>query len=225
MADDMLYVADYEGNVWAYPAGGKRYIWKQTTPPGVRVQPLVHGDHLIVVSGSGEVSVLTRKDGAIVKQYKLKGTFELPPVTAGADLLFANTDGRLFSVEKLTGKVRWDSTVARAIPTLPVVRGGVAFLSPKAGQLLVINTSTGDEIFRFTEGGGRTAQPTAGGVLIYFAHGRDLTAYAHTASGDGYGLAWTFRAKARILVGPVQTLDAVYVGDEDGHVYRIDLDD
>ncbi|MCZ6574171.1 MAG: PQQ-binding-like beta-propeller repeat protein [Planctomycetota bacterium] len=223
MADHMLYIADYDGNVYAYPAGGKRYIWKQTTPPGVRVQPLVHGEHLIVVSGSGEVSVLKLKDGAILNQYKLKGTFTLPPVAAGADLLFANTDGRLFSVEKLTGKLRWQSQVARAIPTLPVVRGGAAFLSPKAGQLLVIDTSTGDEIYRFTEGGGRTAQPTAGRVLIYFAHGSDLTAYARTA--EGYGLAWTFRAKARILVGPVQTEDAVYVGDEKGHVYRIDLAD
>ena len=62
-------------------------------------------------------------------------------------------------------------------------------------------------------------------VLIYFAHGRELTAYARTAAADGYGLAWTFRAEARILVGPVQTQDAVYVGDEDGNVYRIDLDD
>ena len=70
---------------------------------------------------------------------------------------------------------------------------------------------------------GRTAQPTSGKILIYFAHGSDLTAYARTA--EGYGLAWTFRAKARILVGPVQTEDAVYVGDEKGHVYRIDLAD
>ena len=105
----------------------------------------------------------------------------------------------------------------------PVVRGASIFLSPKAGQLLVIDTSSGDEIYRFTEGGGRTAQPTTSEVLIYFAHGTDLTAFARTA--DGYGLAWTFRARARILVGPVQTLDSVYVGDENGHVYRIDLAD
>ncbi|MFQ5844960.1 MAG: PQQ-binding-like beta-propeller repeat protein, partial [Planctomycetota bacterium] len=221
-AGGVIYVVDYRGNVRAYRAGARRPLWEVSTAPGVRAAPLVPREHLIVVSLSGDVSVIRRQDGKLAApRFRLKGTFTLPPTAAGADLLFASDEGWLYAVEKLTGKERWRSQVGQTIRSQPIVRGGAVFLSPTPGQLLVVDTSTGDEIYRFAEGGGAHAV-VVGKVHIYFAHGRDLTAYARTA--DGYGLVWTFRAKARILAGPIHQGSAVFIGDEKGNVYRVDLD-
>ena len=42
---------------------------------------------------------------------------------------------------------------------------------------------------------------------------------------DGYGLAWTFEAKGRILAGPVVRGNAIYIGDDLGNLYRLEATD
>ena len=42
---------------------------------------------------------------------------------------------------------------------------------------------------------------------------------------DGYGLAWTFEAKGRILAGPIVHGDGVFIADEKGHLYRLEAND
>jgi hypothetical protein len=42
---------------------------------------------------------------------------------------------------------------------------------------------------------------------------------------DGYGLAWSFEAKGRILAGPVVRGDAILIGDSEGNFYRLEASD
>jgi outer membrane protein assembly factor BamB len=58
---------------------------------------------------------------------------------------------------------------------------------------------------------------------MFFANGPVLSAFA--AREGGYGLAWSFKAKGRILAGPVVAGDAVYIGDAEGTIYRLEAND
>ncbi|MGH7163067.1 MAG: DUF4388 domain-containing protein, partial [Planctomycetota bacterium] len=71
LAGGVLYVADFAGNVAAYSTDGfaarikdPKPLWSVRTAEGVKAPLLVHDDHIIVVSTSGEVAVLPNRGGA-----------------------------------------------------------------------------------------------------------------------------------------------------------------
>ena len=226
--DGLVYVVDFEGNVFAFdPRNGvpKEFLWTTMTPHGVRAAPVAQGEDLVILSGSGEVTVIRRRTGDVVLSYTLKGRFSAAPAVVGSkDLVFASEDGWLFGVGRLTGDVLWSKDLpGTRITRTPPVKGRAVFVAPKPGELLAFDTRTGDEIYRTDRTSPTTQVAVLGTNRIFFANGQVLSAFA--PGGDGYGLAWTFQAEGRILAGPVVEGDAVYIADEKGNLYRLEAND
>ena len=57
----------------------------------------------------------------------------------------------------------------------------------------------------------------------FAVHGRTLFAFGQTK--NGYGPAWYFEARGKILTGPVIVNGGVYIGDDKGYVYRLEAND
>jgi outer membrane protein assembly factor BamB len=219
-------VADFQGRVFAFdPKDRKIPLWEQATPHGVRAAPVVQGDDLVVLTGSGDVTVLRRASGEVVASYQLKGRFSAPPAPAGEkDLIFASEDGVVMGVVRLTGQVLWEKRLPGARITRPLpVRGRAVFAAPRPGELVAFDTRTGDVIYATDKGSPAPQAEILATNRIFFAHGPILSAFA--PGGDGYGLAWTFQAEGRILAGPIVEGDAVYIGDEKGNLYRLEAND
>jgi outer membrane protein assembly factor BamB/tetratricopeptide (TPR) repeat protein len=224
LADGRIYVADDSGHLSAHNLKTRKRVWKVAVPVGIRAQPVIQGDDIAVVSTAGEVTVLRRKDGKEVKRYKLKGSFSRAPALAGkGDLIFPTEEGILICVERVSGTERWRKDLGALIPSTPEVRGRVAFVAPRAGLLVAIDIQTGDEISRYLDSPAAARTPVAATGRMFFANGPVLSAFA--AREGGYGLAWSFKAKGRILAGPVVAGDAVYIGDAEGTIYRLEAND
>jgi len=224
VADGLVYLVDFEGTVYAFDPEARRLVWKQPTPHGVRAAPVLQEDDLVVLSTSGNVTVIKRATGNVVIRYRLRGRFSSAPAVAGSkDLVFASEDGVLLGVGRLTGDTGWRQKVKTRITRTPPVKGRAVFVAPKPGELVAFDTRTGDVVYRSN----RTSATAQASVLstnrIFFANGQVLSAFAPRA--DGYGLAWTFEARSRILAGPVVHEGAVYIGDEKGRLYRLEAND
>ena len=103
------------------------------------------------------------------------------------------------------------------------LKGHTAFVSLRTEELTAIDTRTGDVMYRYRRSGDSGRAAVAPTDRILFACGKTLSAFA--ARSDGYALAWSFRAHGRILGGPVVVSGAVYFGDDQGYLYRLERDD
>jgi outer membrane protein assembly factor BamB/tetratricopeptide (TPR) repeat protein len=230
VAGDWLYVVERSGRVSAYScksiSRGKepKAVWTLQTPSGVRAAPVVHDDHLIVVSSGGEVTVLNRLKGEEASRFQVPGTVSASPAVAGpGELVFGNEEGMILGLSKLTGEIHWRHEIQTPIRSTPVVRGRFVFVAMRPGELIALDKATGDEVPLGLGGAAATRSPVAGKDRIFFVSGSALAAYAPRA--DGYGLAWVFEAKGRILSGPLLEGGAVYLGDERGFLYRLEAND
>jgi outer membrane protein assembly factor BamB len=225
VADGVLYTVDHSGAVSARDLESRKLIWRKQAEGGVvRASPTVQGEDLVVVSVSGEVTVFKNRSGNVVIRYRLQGTFLCAPATAGPDdLVFATEEGVLYGVARLTGAVSWTHPLEASFTRTPPVRGRAVFVSPQPGQLIAIDRATGDEIYRYVRSSAAARTRVMRTNRVFFADGQTLSAFAPRA--DGYGLAWTFQAQARILAGPVVHAGAVYIADEKGYLYRLEAND
>jgi len=230
ISDDTLYVVERAGRVTAYPlaAFGKakepRPAWSRETTGGLRAPAVLHDEHLVVASSTGEVVVLHRKSGDEAARFHVPGTISASPSQTGPGVfVVGNEEGWLFGVSKLSGEIHWRKELKSPVRTPPVVRGRLVFVSPRPGELIAIDKETGDEIPLGLGEAAATRSPVSGTNRMLFVSGTVLAAYAQRA--DGYGLAWLFEAEGRILSGPVVEGGAVYVGDDKGNLWRIEADD
>lgn len=220
-----LLVVDHGGNVYAHEAATGKSLWKQATAHGVRAGVTAIGSHLVVVTAGGRVTVLACADGAIAATYELQGTFASAPAVVGrGELVFGSEEGVLYGVEALTGTVRWERNLKTPLRASPVVRGRLVFVGTRPGEMAAVNGQTGDLVGVYGGSPADARAPVAATDRILFASGDTLAAFAQRPDGS-YGLAWTFRAGARISSGPVAAGEAVYVGDERGKLCRLEASD
>jgi outer membrane protein assembly factor BamB len=223
-ADGSLYYVDHEGTATAFDLEQRKSRWSKPSLPAVYAAPLVLGDRLVILSTGGEVVVLGTADGEVVKRFTLPGgTYRCAPALVGEDLLFASEGGKLTRYDLRSDQVVWTGEWPVRIRRTPPVAGGAVYLSPLPGELIVIDATAGRESYRFTNSLTVAGAAVSPNHRVFFAHERTLSAFA--PGKDGYGLAWSFEARAQILAGPVVHGKAVYIGDTDGNIYRLEAVD
>jgi outer membrane protein assembly factor BamB/tetratricopeptide (TPR) repeat protein len=223
-ADGVLYYVDHEGMATAFDPETRKSRWTKPSLPAVYAAPLVLGDRVVIVSTGGEVVLLSCKDGETVKRFTLPGgTYRCAPAVIGEDLLFASEGGKLTRYDLRNDQIVWTGEWPVRIRRTPPVSGGAVYLSPLPGELIVIDATAGKESYRFSNTLTLAGAAVSPNHRVFFAHDRTLSAFA--PGKDGYGLAWSFEARAQILAGPVVHGEAVYVGDADGNIYRLEAVD
>ncbi len=221
----VLYAVEHGGHASATEIATKKQLWRVPTSHGVRAAPVVAGDDVVVVSMTGDVTVIRKATGEVLIRYQVRGTVTAAPAVASSgDLVFATEEGMLYGIERRTGSRRWTYDAKSPLSGTPPVKGRAVFIGPRPGELVAIDTNTGDEIYRYTKSHLSARAAVAKADRIFFVNGPSLSAFA-PSSADGYGLAWTFVAKGRILSGPVLSEGAVFIGDDKGNFYRLEAED
>lgn len=230
----IVYVVDLEGTVAAFDfaarKGGRAEVtplWRASTPTGVRAAPLILGKGLLVLSTSGDVSFLKLADGTpLVPPLRIEGSsFACAPAVVDDDLVvLAAEEGTLIGFKPSTREIKWRKTIEDVrIKRTPPVQGPEIYVSRRAGHLIALDARTGTQVYVFEQTPNAARSPVWAERRIFFVHDKVLTVFGPRP--DGYGLAWTFQAKGRILAGPVVRGSAIYIGDEQGTLYRLEATD
>jgi len=224
--DGKVYVVNKEGTVVKFDPVRKDTVWTRQTPTGVRATPLVLGNGILILSVSGEVSYLSLKDGTpLMEPTRLEGSFVCPPAVADDDLLiFGSEEGTLIAFKLSTREIKWKKTIDELrIRRTPPVQGPEVYVSRRPGHLLAFDVNTGVQVYEYVQNPNAVRTPVYDNRRIFFVHDNVLTVFGPRT--DGYGLAWKFEAKGRILSGPVVLGNAVYIGDNQGNLYKLEATD
>ncbi|MHC4848090.1 MAG: outer membrane protein assembly factor BamB family protein [Planctomycetota bacterium] len=228
LRDKTLYVADMAGIVIAIDPLSARPKWPKpvTTSHGVSagLALVAQGEDLVVTTRDGRVTVLRRSDGTQMADYRVRGPLSCAPALVGDDdLIFASEDGWLQSWVRVSATLRWEEPFETSITHTPPVRGRGVFVSPKPREFVAIDVTTGSPYFRYRHTKLSARVEITPKDREFALHGRTLFAFGQTKSG--YGPAWYFEARGKILTAPIVVDGAVYIGDDKGYVYRLEAND
>jgi outer membrane protein assembly factor BamB len=184
IADNVAYVANSRGAVYALdvPNGGE--LWSTTLPRSAPADGSLAVDPstglLFAGVQNGSLIALRTANGSIAWSDAWSYGALTAPVYASGVLYVATGAGRVVSVSESTGTVRWSKNLSSAItgaPTLDTTDGEL-IVGTAGGSVVALNATDGARIWSFSASGAVTASAVVS----------DGQVYVGSAGGDVYDL-------------------------------------
>ena len=153
-------------------------------------------------------------------EYKADEAIETTPVVVGKRVFVSDVMGKVYAIDRVTGKEIWKVDFDTGFLASPAVKSGELLIGDIDGNLYKLNASNGKEFWRKSTDG-----EIQGSVAF---HGEN----AVVASGDGklhcFRLkdgekVWTYEANDQIRCSPTIAGDRTFLGGCDGQLHVVDL--
>jgi len=221
------------GEVLALDAATGAVAWKYRTEGRVRSSPAIADGVVYAGSFDGHLYALDADTGALVWKFATQGvTLDLekagfdrrsiqssPAVTA--DLVVVGCrDGRLYGVERATGRERWsfDHQVSWVVGS-PAISGDRAIVGSSDGHFVqAVELASGRELWRTRTDSNALSSPARAGDTVVVGDGSGALLAYDVATGTEL---WRFRTGDTIHSSPLVRAGRVYVGSDDGKIYAL----
>src|SRR5215207_8983128 len=161
-------------------------------------------------------------------QYQGNVLLEFPPVIGGKRLFLLNDSGKLFAIQKHTGKVLWNRKLGALAAASPAYADGTVYVvllqrakrgpRSRVGRVAALNGKTGKIRWSRELASRSESSPLIADGRLYFGS-ENGTVYSMRAR-DG-SVAWRFRAAGAVKGGLALADGRLYFGDYGGRVYAI----
>ncbi|WP_374318766.1 outer membrane protein assembly factor BamB [Pseudoxanthomonas kaohsiungensis] len=234
--EGLVVVGSLGGDVIALDAADGAERWRAKVTSEVIVAPLVAQGTVYVRSNDGRITALDAASG----ERRWFSEHELPPLTVrgNAPLTYApgvlfsgNDDGTLSALSLQDGRVLWQQSIGTPdgrtelermadVDSAPLIDGTMLFVSSFKNRTVAIDGPSGRPMWQSEYGGIGGLGVAASGLLVSSPAG---TVYL-LDKNNGAAL-WSQPALARrSLTGPVVQGDYAVVGDYDGYLHWLRLD-
>jgi outer membrane protein assembly factor BamB len=234
--EGLVVVGGLEGDIVALDAATGEQKWTAKIPSEIVAAPTVGLGSVFVHSADGRVTSFDAASG----ERRWFWTHEVPPlslrgndaVVLGPGFVFVgNDDGSVSALSAADGRTLWNLPVAQAegrteldrmadVDGAPVLDGSTLFASSFKKQTLAVDAPSGRPMWVTAEGGaGRLG--LASDRLVF----ADPTGAVQAIDKNSGGSLWKQPALARrSLTGAVVQGDYAVVGDYDGYLHWLKLD-
>ena len=159
---EILIATSQDGDIIAYQESDDELelVWKTRVVSEIRATPVIDKEQVFVRSVDGQLRSLAIADGSeqwVVSRRvpELSLTGNSKPLVHGELVLAGFDDGKLIAYDRVTGKIRWESTISvpggrTEIERLVdvdgnfVLRDGVIYVASFQGRLAAIQAVSGD---------------------------------------------------------------------------------
>jgi outer membrane protein assembly factor BamB len=196
---NQLAIAGYGGDISLLEAGSGQVIWSdslaafspRTSLQGlgdIRAHPVHDGGVVFAVSQAGQTAAFNARSGLLLWNQPIGG-IEMPWL-AGKSMFLMTIDGRLYSLRRNDGVVRWVVDLPGALPkgivasedipryVGPVVVEGKVMVISKSGRLFSFNADAGDGKETLRVGSDVVTPPQLGaGMMFVLSNNGSLAAF------------------------------------------------
>lgn len=172
VAAGRIYTLDSRARVSATSTAGAT-LWTADLTPGNENPNNASGGgiahdngRVFVTSGFGELVALDAASGQVVWRQRVGAPVGGAPAAAGGMVFTVGRDGTGWGVRAQDGKVMWQTTGNKSTSgvvgvSAPAVSGDTVVLPFASGQLLAVDTKTGDQLWSADVGGTRVGRSIA----------------------------------------------------------------
>ena len=224
IADGMVYVGSFDGNLYALALADGEEKWHFHTDLGFKAAPAVRDGMIYIGDVDGKFYAIDAKTGK--EKWSVTSGAE---INAGANfyrdkVLFTSQDGGFYCLMPGDGKLVWKYTIDNMIQCSPTVVENRGFLAGCDGKLHIVDLDMGDAAATVDIHDPTLSTPAAVGDEVYFG-----TQGGHFLAVDWRQAktTWTFDPKgAQPLLSSAAAADGLAVfGGKDRAVHALDLKD
>ena len=147
LLEDMLIVANIDGEVFALSKDLKKIIWKKTFGEKICGNFFKSGDSLVFGSYDQFLRVISCKDGAEIFKLKTSDAINANPALYKSFALVGNCAGELFCADLNSKKELWKVEFGSHIPLSPVADSGLAIVADYSGALAAFKFKDGKKVW------------------------------------------------------------------------------
>lgn len=228
-----VFAADRKGRISAFDAVTGEPVWETKTKRAIGGGPGSGSGIVVVGTRNGAVLALSAEDGALLWKSRVSSEVLSSPKVSEGVVVVRTIDGKLFGLNAADGERLW--IYDRGVPTLslrgtsaPVISAGVAVAGFDGGRLVGVSLDTGQplwetlvalpsgrsELDRMVDIDGTIAVDDQ---TVYVVTFQGRTAAVDLFSGT---ILWRRDMSSHAGIGLDKT--AVYVTDEESHVWALD---
>jgi outer membrane protein assembly factor BamB len=195
VANGLVYVGDWRGNVYGFDWHTGKERWSYQTGGKVKGGVAVDGRRLYIGSYDGHVYALDARTGKELwrasgqERLGSAGTFYSTPAAAYGRVYIGSTDGKVYSFGARTGDLRWSHSTGGYVYGSPAVWNLRVLLGSYSGRFYAFDAATGDVRWQFQANGPISGSATVLGHLVYFSTLKQRTYALDARTGK---LVWSF---------------------------------
>lgn len=230
---DRVYVADWNGDVFAVNADNGRVVWQTDIDREISAGPTVAGGVVVLGTRDAQVVGLSAEDGSVMWRSGVTSEVLAPAAFAEGLFVVRSADGRVFGLDAESGSRIW--LYGRTVPVLtlrgnatPVIHDGRVLVGLDNGKLVALELASGQEAWEATVGipTGRTDLERMVDVdgrlslsrgTLYAAAYQGRTVAIDIASGD---IVWARDVPSH--EGTAEDVGNLYVTDDSQRVWALD---
>lgn len=235
--EQSLFFGTSKAEVVALNRNDGTLLWRATLSSEVLAPPVATSSQVIVRCVDGNVYALSAESGQRLWHYQgsvpaltLRG--DSTPVIAGENVLLGLANGRLASLSLYDGSVTWESNVVVAqgrtdlermvdVDATPLVADDTIYAVAYQGRVVALSRLTGTQ--QWSRDMGSSAGMGLDEHHLYVVDDEDQV-WALDRS-NGASLWKSDKLKYRDLTAPAPVQDAVVVGDFEGYLHWLSLED
>jgi outer membrane protein assembly factor BamB len=234
---NFLFVGSADAEVVAFSRENGEPLWRKSVSSEILSPPVATDSHVIVRCGDGSIYALDAKSGATLWQTQrsvpvlsLRGN--ATPVIAGDTVFIGMADGRLAALSLYDGGARWETAVVvpqgrtelermSDVDAKPIVEDDTVYAVAHQGRVVALSTSTGT--LKWSHDIGSAAGMALDEHHLYVVDDEDNVWALDRRNGAALWKQDKF--KYRNLTAPLRSDDAVVVGDFEGYLHWLSLED
>jgi outer membrane protein assembly factor BamB len=195
VANGLVYVGDWRGDVWALAEKTGAVRWRFHAGGPVKGGLALSDDRVFFGAYDSQLYALDAHTGKLLwraqSQDRLggRGRFYSTPAVAYGRVYIGNTDGKVYSFGATSGKLRWSHSTGGYVYASPAVWNKRVLIGSYSKRFFALDAATGDVRWSVNVNGPISGSPTVINDVVYFA----------TLKGRTYGLdarngknLWTF---------------------------------
>ncbi len=221
LVDGQLIVGDYKKVLYSLnPSNGSENWTFEAKGPWI-ADPLVVDGMIYAPNGDGNLYALNM-NGELVWKFTAKKALWSHPAGNGDTIYQASMDHFLYAIDMKSGKEKWSLDLGGAVIYSPTLsEDGVIYLTTLARELMAIDSSNGDVLWRRKFEESLWSQPALDGDRLFMG---DLSGMAYAISvKDGTDI-WSQSLADPVMGKPTVTTDMVYFATENGTMYAMNFD-
>ena len=195
------------------PEEGK-VAWTFDTKEEISHSPAL-ADNILYIPANNILYALNAADGTLLWQYEAPQIHS--PAVTEEGVYFGAGDGKIYSLDKKSGKEKWQFKTGRKIMSTPAIVKENLYTGSTNKKFYCIDIHTGKEKWVFRAEDGIQSSPAVLGNLVFFGAGKTFYAIDIRKGKE----RWSYRTKTDIVSSPAIQSGTVYFSAR--YIYALDI--
>jgi outer membrane protein assembly factor BamB len=220
----IVYVGSEDHNLYARNALTGNVVWTFPTAFKIDSSPAIANGTVYFANDGDGFYAVSVTDGHQIWTFPSASSDFTSPTVANGNVYVAQKYGKVFALNGINGNPLWENYLGQRIKSSFAVTSNLVYIGTEGvgtsgGSLFALKTSTGEQVWQYSNTGGAVgSSPAVGNGMVYFGS-EDHKFYALNSTTGA--LVWTYTTGGVVASSPAIANGIVYFTSYDGNLYAL----